>query len=105
MKVPIVQILGHAPHVNIMNVDLALYTIQRPSSMTIQDWTAFLPLVSMIASLVLLIASFMITVFLLKGKSQVLTYPVKSTWLQKKYQFRVNGAKVIEQGFVEVSMS
>jgi hypothetical protein len=57
------------------------------------------------SSLVLLAASIVIAASLLKGKSEVLTYPVKSTWLQRKHQFRVNGAKVIEQGFFEVSLS
>lgn len=36
-------------------------------------------------------------------RSDLLTYPTKSSWLQAKKQFRVHGPKTIEKGFIEVS--
>jgi hypothetical protein len=37
-------------------------------------------------------------------KSDILTLPVGSSWLQQKHAFRCNGPKLIEQGFLAVSV-
>jgi hypothetical protein len=62
-----------------------------------------LPTTLVALSLVVFFASIAVAVLFLPEESQVPTYPLKSTWLQRKRQFRINGAKLIEQGFVEVS--
>jgi hypothetical protein len=43
-----------------------------------------------------------VPVFRIK-KIDILTLPVGSTWLQQKHEFRINGPKLIEQGFLAVS--
>lgn len=63
-------------------------------------WVAFtMALIMALATSIFAAAS------MIHWKSDTLTLPVKSTWLQQKHEFRVNGAKLIEQGFVEVSSS
>jgi hypothetical protein len=37
-------------------------------------------------------------------KSNIPTLPVGSSWLQQKHEFRINGPKMIEQGFLTVSI-
>jgi hypothetical protein len=37
-------------------------------------------------------------------KSDILTLPVGSSWLQQKHEFRINGPKLIEEGFLAVSV-
>lgn len=49
----------------------------------------------------LIIASLAATKRWMRQSSAVQTYPLTSTLLQRKRQFRVNGAKVIEHGFAE----
>jgi hypothetical protein len=62
-----------------------------------------MPTTLVAVSLVVLFASIAVAVLFLPEDSEVPTYPLNSTWPQRKRQFRINGAKVIEQGFVEVS--
>jgi len=58
-----------------------------------------------VASLMIFLASIIIAVSFLRENSGLPIYPANSTWLERKRQFRINGVKVIEQGFVEVSLS
>jgi hypothetical protein len=63
-----------------------------------------MPTTLVAVSLVVLFASIAVAVSFLHEESEVPTYPLNSTWLQRKRQFRINGAKVIERGFVEVGL-
>jgi hypothetical protein len=58
-----------------------------------------------VAFLLVFLTSVAIALSFFSEESEVPTYPLNSTWLQRKRQFRINGAKVIEQGFVEVSLT
>lgn len=69
------------------------------------DFFPSTPTKLVVTSLVVFLASIVIAVSFLWEKSKLPTYPTNSTWLQRKRQFRINGSKVIEQGFVEVSSS
>ena len=69
------------------------------------DFLASTPTMFVVASLLVFAASIAVAVSFLSDNSDIPTYPVKSTWLQRKRQFRINGVKVIEKGFAEVTMS
>jgi hypothetical protein len=82
----------------------------RPSPMTlytprVSDFLASTLTALVVASLLAFLVSIVIAVSLSSDNSEIPVYPVKSTWLQRKRQFRVNGARIIEQGFVEVTLS
>jgi len=62
-----------------------------------------MPTTLVAVSLVVLFASIAVAALFLPEDNEIPTYPLKSTWLQRKRQFRINGARLIEQGFVEVS--
>jgi hypothetical protein len=60
----------------------------------------------LITLVMVLVASIIAAIpFFRTKKSDILTLPVGSSWLQQKHEFRINGPKLIEQGFLAVSVS